>query len=305
MDNITHTLVGAALAETGLKKRTALGAATLMIGANFPDVDVAGLLFPNSIDFRRGITHGIPALLVLPFVLAWMMTLYDRRVRLRRNPAAVPASFRELTMLSAIAIWTHPTLDFMNSYGMRWLMPMVNEWYYADGLFIVDPWIMLAMVSAVVLSRRRKWTLPARAALIGIAAYAMANLWVTSLGRAVVLRERNPGVPFMVAPAALIPWNREVIVPAYDARRGDFYQFGRYSPLGGLEWSGDILLVGSADPAAAKARHAPEAQGFLNWSRFPFYRVEHGPSGTLVRIADARYVGETGRGWASVVVRLP
>ena len=40
MDNICHTLVGAAMAEAGLKRRTALGSATLMIAANFPDVDV-------------------------------------------------------------------------------------------------------------------------------------------------------------------------------------------------------------------------------------------------------------------------
>src|SRR5687768_6726831 len=136
MDNITHTLVGAALAEAGLKKRTALGAATLMIGANFPDIDVAGLLFPNSIDFRRGITHGFPALAILPFVLAGLMLLYDKHVRRRRNPELEPADFRQLCVLSAVSIWTHPTLDFMNSYGMRWLMPMVNEWFYADGLFI-------------------------------------------------------------------------------------------------------------------------------------------------------------------------
>ena len=54
MDNLCHTLVGAALAETGLKRRTRLGAATLMIGANFPDVDVATVPFGRAIGMRRG-----------------------------------------------------------------------------------------------------------------------------------------------------------------------------------------------------------------------------------------------------------
>src|SRR5688500_14179102 len=134
LDNLTHTLVGAALAEAGLKKRTALGAATLMIGANFPDIDVLALFFPGSIDVRRGATHGFPALAILPFVLAWLMKSYDRNVRLRRDPTAMPADFRQLALLSALAIWTHPTLDYMNTYGMRWLMPFVNKWFYADGL---------------------------------------------------------------------------------------------------------------------------------------------------------------------------
>ena len=300
MDNITHTLVGAALAEAGLKKRTALGAATLMIGANFPDIDVAGLLFPNSIDFRRGITHGFPALLVLPFVLAGLMLLYDRQVRLRRHPGAAPADFRQLTILSAVAIWTHPTLDYMNSYGMRWLMPLVNRWYYADGLFIVDIWLMLSFIAAVVLSRRMASTRPARVVLAATAAYIVGMLWVTERGRGRVIAEGDPEVPFMVAPTPLVPWHREIIVPS-----GGSYRFGRYRLGQPVEWSPNSLTVGLGDPAAVAARAAPEAQGFLNWSRFPFYRVERGADGTLVRIADARYVGESGRGWASVVVRLP
>ena len=299
MDNITHTLVGAALAEAGLKKRTALGAATLMIGANFPDIDVAGLLFPDSIDFRRGITHGFPALVVLPFVLAWLVQLYDRRVRLRRNPTAVPADFRQLAVLSVISIWSHPTLDFMNIYGMRWLMPFVNRWYYADALFIVDLWILLALGIAVAWSRRRQTTRPPRLALAGLAAYIVAMLGITSAGRAQV----DSSAPFMVGPTPLVPWQREVIARS-DAAGLGYYKVGKWSPGGPVAWT-DSIPLGDGDPAVALARAAPEAQGFLNWSRFPFYRVERGPDGTLVRIADARYAGETGRGWASVVVRLP
>ncbi|HET9454711.1 MAG TPA: metal-dependent hydrolase [Gemmatimonadaceae bacterium] len=299
MDNITHTLVGAALAEAGLKKRTALGAATLMIGANFPDIDVAGLLFPDSIDFRRGITHGFPALVVLPFVLAGLMWLYDRRVRLRRNPTAIPADLRQLAVLSAIAIWSHPTLDFMNIYGMRWLMPFVNRWYYADALFIVDLWILLALGIAVAWSRRRRTTRPPRVALAGLAAYIVAMLGITSAGRAQV----DSSAPFMVGPTPLVPWQREVIARSGAAGLG-YYKVGKWSPGGPVAWT-DSISLGDGDPAVALARAAPEAQGFLNWSRFPFYRVERGPDGTLVRIADARYAGETGRGWASVVVRLP
>ncbi len=39
MDNLTHSLVGLALAESGLRRRTALATATLVIGANVPDID--------------------------------------------------------------------------------------------------------------------------------------------------------------------------------------------------------------------------------------------------------------------------
>src|SRR3712207_8618801 len=88
MDNVCHTLVGAALAESGLKRRTALGAATLMIGANFPDVDVLAVPFGHGVDFRRGWTHGVLALAVLPFVLTALMLAWNRVVaapRARRS----------------------------------------------------------------------------------------------------------------------------------------------------------------------------------------------------------------------------
>ena len=40
MDNLCHTLVGAAIGEAGLKHRTRYAQAALMIAANLPDVDV-------------------------------------------------------------------------------------------------------------------------------------------------------------------------------------------------------------------------------------------------------------------------
>lgn len=295
MDNLTHTLVGAALAETGLKKRTALASATLMIGANFPDVDVAFLALPGSIDLRRGITHGFPALALLPFVLAWLMVAYDRLVRLRRNPDAMPANYRQLLLLSAVAIWTHPTLDFMNVYGMRWLMPMVNKWFYADALFIVDLYIIATLGLAIWLSRRGGTTRPARVALLGLATYIIAMLGVTSYGRARV-DDRFPDRRMMLAPVALVPWNRNVVV-----EDGDRYRFGRWSPGRGLELGWD-LPRGDDRPEVALAREHPDARPFLRWSRFPYYQVRREGGVTVVEMADARYPDAT---WASVRVTLP
>lgn len=299
MDNITHTLVGAALAEAGLKRRTPLGAATLMIGANFPDIDVAGLAFANSIDIRRGATHGFLALAILPFVLAWLVSAYDKHVRRRRDATAEPADFRQLTILSAVAIATHPTLDYMNIYGMRWLMPFVNKWFYADGLFIVDIWILAALVIGVVWARKAASTRPARVALVMLASYTTAMLLITGIGRMRVAQQ-HPGKRFMAAPTELVPWHRDILL-----EEPGVYRVGRWSLFGDLALSTSSLAIGDDDPAVARARQAPEAQGFLNWARFPFYRVERQAGQTVVRIADARYVGPSGLGWASIEVRLP
>jgi inner membrane protein len=119
--------------------------ATLLIGANAPDIDVfshfAGSL--AALDFRRGWTHGLLAVIVLPFILAACIMLWDRLSRLLQRSAS-PVRPREILLLSLIAIATHPLLDFCNTYGMRWLMPFVDRWQYADTLFIVDPWMWAA-----------------------------------------------------------------------------------------------------------------------------------------------------------------
>jgi inner membrane protein len=300
MDNITHTFVGAALAEAGLKRRTALGGATLMIGANFPDIDVLGLVFPDDIDIRRGATHGFLALAILPFVLAWLMAQYDKRVRLRRDPSLEPASFRQLAILAAISIATHPTLDYMNIYGMRWLMPFVNKWFYADGLFIVDVWFLAALVVGVVWSRRVNRDRPARIALGAIAAYTTIMLVITSVSRVQIARA-HPDLRFMSAPVALAPWRRDIILDD-----GAEYRFGSWSLFGNAPvFSTSTLAKEDSSPAALAARRVPEAQGFLRWARFPFYRVSGDTTDPRVRIADARYTGPSGFGWASVEVRLP
>ena len=71
MDNVCHTLVGAAFGEAGLKRRTRHANVTLMIASNLPDLDV--LVFfseTSSFSFRRGWTHGVAAQALLPVALA-------------------------------------------------------------------------------------------------------------------------------------------------------------------------------------------------------------------------------------------
>ncbi len=70
MDNLCHTLAGAALGEAGLKHKTALGMGTLIIASNLPDIDVAVFATDTlAMSFRRGWTHGVLAMAVLPAVL--------------------------------------------------------------------------------------------------------------------------------------------------------------------------------------------------------------------------------------------
>jgi inner membrane protein len=152
MDPIAHSLAGATLAQTGLKKLTPLATATLVIGANLSDVDavVTFLGQDASLFFRRGITHGIIALIALPLLLTGVMTAYDRFVRRRRDPHKLPVNIRGLLVLSYIGVLSHPFLDWLNTYGVRLLMPFDGRWFYGDTLFIIDAWMWLLMGAAVI-----------------------------------------------------------------------------------------------------------------------------------------------------------
>jgi inner membrane protein len=148
MDPIAHTLVGAALARAGLEKRSSFAGVALVVGANLPDID--GLTYFASSDlglyFRRGWTHGLPAVALWPFALAGALTLLDRALGRRK------ARFGALFWLSLLAVATHPSLDWLNNYGMRWLMPFHGRWFYGDAVFIIDPWIWLVLGGALFLA---------------------------------------------------------------------------------------------------------------------------------------------------------
>ena len=75
MDPLTHTLVGASLAETRIG-RVGLGTATCVIGANLPDIDAATYFLDGdlALGFRRGWTHGVLAMAVLA---VWIFAALD------------------------------------------------------------------------------------------------------------------------------------------------------------------------------------------------------------------------------------
>ena len=182
MDPLTHTLVGASLAETRLG-RVGLGTATCVIGANLPDIDAATYFLDGdlALGFRRGWTHGVLAMAVLPPLLALVMHQVDR-IRRGRIPSARPVPFGRLVVLAYIAVLSHPALDWLNTYGIRLLMPFDGRWFYGDALFIVDPWIWLLLGTVAVLAHSGSRLRAAGCIALG----AIATTLITGV----------PGVPF-------------------------------------------------------------------------------------------------------------
>jgi len=178
MDNLAHSLVGAWMAEAGLKRTTPLATATLVIGANLPDVDGV-ITFAGSdasLYWRRGWTHGVLALSLWPFVLTGLVLLWDRYVRRRRHPELPPARFGPLLVCSVLSVLSHPALDWLNTYGVRLLMPFDGTWFYGDMLFIIDPWVWLLAGASVVMADARTRRSAAGWLILGVASTALVTL---------------------------------------------------------------------------------------------------------------------------------
>ena len=304
MDNLAHTLAGLALAEAGLRRKTALGATTLAIAANLPDVDAVIYVFGDGVDalaFRRGWTHGVLAMVVLPFVLAGLMLAVSKlRTTSRERP---DADARWLLVLSAIGIWSHPLLDLLNTYGVRLVMPFSGRWFYGDALFIIDPWFWLALLIGIVVSRVRARPLAARIAIAAVSIYAMAMAASSRWGRGIVERQASGerADRTMVSPVPVTPFRRMVLRDL-----GDRYEIGELTLGGTIRYErSDETASGRGTPYAVAAAATPDGAAFLSWSRFPRFAEMSEGRDTHVRISDMRYADVRGRGWASIVVRVP
>lgn len=321
MDPICHTLAGAALGKAGLARRVPRGMATLLVGANLPDVDLAAYALGEvcALYFRRGWTHGVLAMATWPLLLAATALAWERAVsRWRRRPAGSapqpgpPARFLPLLLVATAGVWSHPLLDLLNVYGVRLLAPFSQRWFYGDALFIVDPWLWIVLGGGVWLSARtarragpaRAESIARRALALG-AAYAagMAALGVVTrdvAGRLAVASGAPVPVRVMAAPRPIDPFARYVVVDV-----GARYLTGELTllprPRLGLS---PPLPADPPSPVGAAAASTPRVRAFLGWARFPVFLETRGADGPALRVRDIRYPGRAGE-WAGVTIPLP
>jgi inner membrane protein len=291
MDNLTHSLAGALIGQAGLKRKTGLAMPALVIGANLPDVDAACFFWLDGVEhlaFRRGITHGPIAWVLLPLVLAGLLYGFDRwqARRGKRPEGRLPVSFTWLYLLSLIGCLSHPALDWLNVYGIRLLEPFSSRWFYGDTLFIIDVWLWALMGFATWFSLRREkrggeWRKPAQIALAVSLAYVGLNAGISAVDRTL----NASFAETISSPPPVTYWARESI--GIDGTR--FYREGG--------------LLGDVDPADCDleaAREAdPQVDAFLFWSRAPV--IDRRPDGSFT-MGDARFYDPLSSGRFSVIL---
>lgn len=150
MDNVTHTLIGLAAAEAwigtaparepGARDRVRLWLASALAN-NLPDLDVAYTWGGDRLDYllhHRGHTHTLLLAPVQGAVLLGILWL------LWRKAGSVP--WKGISALCVAGPLLHVLADGWNTYGIHPYWPLDNRWYYGDLVFIVEPWLWVALL---------------------------------------------------------------------------------------------------------------------------------------------------------------
>lgn len=290
MDNLTHSLMGWALAETGLKRRTRKGLAACVLAANMPDIDVFFGWAPwQPLATHRGFTHGlVGGVLFMPSLLALLLWLLDRWQTSRGAvfKSGLPMRFGWLVALCYLGAITHPLLDLQNTYAIQLLSPASRRWFHTDGLFIISPWLLAMLGGGIWMARRRANGTAAIAALAGASVFVSVNVGISALAW-----RATPGHPDRVfaSPQPLLFWRRDMIW-----RENGVIAFGRFDPLRSLAVTSDGRTVrdGMADPLVQGTAHATaQVRKFLAWSQLPIGRVTRAGCTATVTFGDARFSG--------------
>ena len=307
MDNLTHSLVGAVMGQAGLKKKTGLGMPALIIGANLPDVDAACFFWlegTEHLGFRRGITHGPPAWVLLPLVLAGLLWAYDRwqAKRGKRPKGRLPVHFGWLYALSFIGCISHPALDWLNVYGVRLLEPFSSQWFYGDTLFIIDLWLWALLIISLTWSLRaeEKGANATKPAWIGM----ILGLFYITLNGAITWFDNNTGgtfrepypVEYISSPAPFYFWERERIARLESGRWISSAWDGAY--FGADYYNSESQQCELPDFSEERKTNS-QLDAFLFWTRAPF--AENQPDGSMI-LYDARFYDPRARGRFSVVL---
>jgi inner membrane protein len=218
MDNVTHSLAGLLLAECTIRLRArrsqaepsprfrTVAAVSSMIAANLPDADLFYTGFGGDriryMLHHRGYSHTVVIAIVGALLLWYAATLTGRRRgRLLAREAPARDDARWLLGLLLVSTLSHLVLDWTNSYGVHVFWPIDNRWRYGDAMFIVEPWLWVVAVPALVAASTR-WVTRVLLSLVLLAGLALA--WRVDLVAAGAAAALTAGAALFVALARVL-----------------------------------------------------------------------------------------------------
>jgi membrane-bound metal-dependent hydrolase YbcI (DUF457 family) len=302
LDNLTHSLVGLALAHAGAGRRTPYATATLVLASNAPDVDVGPLGF---------VLLGVATATLVTGWAAW------RRRRSGRASGTAWNGWVRLTLLAVLAVALHALMDLPTTYGIRILSPIDRTWYALDWMPIIDIYLWGVLLAGLAAGRaypHARRAIACAALVVAAGDYAVrGGLHQVALRRAAAASAstapgacaaaptfvRHPAVieatlagPESCIQAAALPTFVSPFTWRAVRQYPNGYELSERSVLGGGEPVPAVWIPSESNAAVARARATATGRIFLDFSRFPASRiVEQRPDAVTVRILDVRFVG--------------
>ena len=162
VDNLAHTLVGAAIGRSIGGDRVPAAGWIGAVAANAPDwtEPLIGLRLDRGDGSfymsHRGITHSFLGAAVETVAITfavWGVFVLLRRDAPRRTLPPLPL----LVLLVLVAVASHLYMDWQGSYGLRPYLPWSGRWYYGDWVAIADPVFWLVPLVALAWGADRHW----------------------------------------------------------------------------------------------------------------------------------------------------
>ncbi len=184
MDNLTHTLAGVVSADLALwlfervrpsrppsRNFRTLALMTSALASNAPDIDFVYVGITGGklgyLLHHRGHTHTLLGLLPLSALCVGLAVLIERMLGRRTSLRGAVGLFG----FAVFGAFLHLCMDFSNNYGVHPFWPFDNRWFYGDTLFIVEPWLLLALAGGSMGALGRSMRV-----LIGVAMAALLAL---------------------------------------------------------------------------------------------------------------------------------
>jgi inner membrane protein len=295
MEPVTHFLTGACLGRSGFNRRTAYATLAMTLAAEAPDLDILwGFRGPVAeLQHHRGWTHsfvGAPVVALATVAFVWVLHRFthpaskDGSPGRRRKGPVVPPRWGLIFVFAWIAALSHILLDYSVNYGVRPFFPFNPKWSSWSIVFIVDPWILLALTLALLIpgilsladreiGARKK---PFRGRAWAIAGLVFLVVWWglrnAERGHALELVRtgsytREPLIRSAAEPHMLDPFQWRVIMETED-----YYQTAEVHTIGDqvtTDESADVIYKAPVTAAVAAAKESYLGRVYLDWSKWP------------------------------------
>ncbi len=155
MDPISQAALGAVVAQSVAHHKLGYRAAGIgaLVGA-MPDIDIffsVGGDYFDQLVTHRGITHSLIFAPVIGPMIAWLVWRWEAR----GSPSPADRK-RLLAWMVAIvaAIFSHPLLDLLTTYGTQLLLPFSDARFAINAMPIIDPLYTLTLLLGLLIAGR-------------------------------------------------------------------------------------------------------------------------------------------------------